>query len=296
MNDFQRDDNPAVMRQLSKHWLLHQPECYPVQLPRKRFASLFRLIVLLFAQWVVLSPAPVVAQNFNIDIAQFDQWIFSNMQSPENARRLLADRVEMEIHRIGLATELHESQKEKIRLAAKGDIKRFFDKVEEAHRKFEAMQAEGRIGQNDINEIYQLAMPLQQQLNSGLFGGDSFMQKVSRAGVNEQQAEELRRREQERQERQTESLIAYVIANLNRQIPMLSEQRQQLSDLLNENVKVKAPSAQYATHVVMIRFSELPREKISAILDAPQLKAIEKHFDQAVAMKQHLKTMGLLDE
>jgi len=253
-------------------------------------------LILITACFLTSASQPAAALQFQVDIDQFNRWIFSSMQNPENARKRLNDRVEMEIHRIELTTDLRADQKAKIRLASKGDIKRFFDDVADAQRQFKEMQAEGEINQGNMNEVYQLAMPLQRRLSQGLFSKDSLLRKTARACVDDLQAKMLRERDEQLLQRRTQAIIKYVIANMNRQIPMLHRQREQLTNLLNDKVKIKDPSNVYSTNIVLFRLSELPREKITAIFDETQMKAIETQFAQAAAMQQQLKQMGVLDD
>ncbi|TWU17924.1 hypothetical protein [Allorhodopirellula heiligendammensis] len=234
------------------------------------------------------------AQNFEIDITQFDSWIFSNLGNTDNARQTLADRAEMEIDRMSLSTPLRDDQIKKLRFAATGDIKRFYDDVDQAHREFYAMQKAGEIGQENVNELYQLAAPLMQRLNNGLFGETSLLKKVARGCVDKEQAAVLREREERRRKLKSEIAITSYVATLGRQIPMTQTQRADLMTLLTENVQLSDPNHQYISYLLMYEMSKLP--KLKTILDDAQYKAIEKNFQRGVMMKATLKDAGLLDE
>ncbi len=235
-------------------------------------------------------------QGFQITQTQFESWIFSGMQNSIAARKALTERIEIEIDRVEQFTPLEESQKKNIRFAGKGDISRFFMDVDEAIEKFKQKEAQGEIGQDQINELYQLAMPLQQRLNKGLFGADSLLKKVARATVNDQQAAELKKRQRNQEKRKLELAYAAYVGNLNRHVPMTTKQRDAFLGLLRNDVKISSPSGQYLTYVIMIKLSELPAEKIEAIFDDAQINAIRSMFPQAKMIKASLKQMGAWDE
>ncbi len=236
------------------------------------------------------------AQNFEIDIAQFDNWIFSGMQNAQVARTTLAARAKMEIQRISFSTPLRDEQVEKLEFAAKGDIKRFYDDVEKAHRQFHAMQAAGEINQANLNDVYQIASPLAQRLNQGLFGKDSLLKKVAHNCVDNEQADKLRAGDKLERKRQSDTAVTAFIANLGRQIPMTHSQREDLLSLLSENVSLSNPSHQYVAYQLMYEMSELPQPKLKAIFDEAQYKALEKSFAQGIMMKANLKRMGLMGD
>ncbi|MCM2371951.1 hypothetical protein [Aporhodopirellula aestuarii] len=218
------------------------------------------------------------------------------MQNAENARRVLNDRIEMEIDLLDQVTPLKEPQKEMIRLAGKGDIARFLNEVDRAVQEFKIREANGANGQQAVNELYQLAMPLQQRLNKGLFNKDSLLRKVARTAIDEHQAVELRKREAEQAKRKVELAYATFVANLGRQVPMTMQQRDALMDLLRDKAKINNTSGPYVAYVVMVKLSEMPEAQIKAIFDEPQSKAIQSTFAQAAAIKQSLTQMGAWDE
>ncbi len=248
-----------------------------------------------FCLLVVLGSRSAKSQDIQIDINQFDSWIFSNMQSAENARRLLGDRIEMEIDRITFSTPLREDQILKIRFAGKGDIKRFFDDVEDARDEFRKVQAKGEIDQNNINDIYQLAMPLQQRISQGLFGKTSLLKKVAQATVDDQQASEIRARDERLRELKSRAAMMAFLANLGRQVPMTHAQREKFLELMLKNIKISDPANRYVSYLVMFEVSELPRAKLTEIFDTAQMVAINKNRQQGVAMKATLKQMGLIE-
>lgn len=239
---------------------------------------------------------PVPAQNFEIDITQFDSWIFSGMQNAEVARQRLESQAQMEIDRLDLGTRLKESQIQKLLFAAKGDIKHFFDDVDVAHRQFHAMKAAGEIDQANINEVYQLASPLAQRINQGIYGNDSLLKKVARGCVDGEQAKQLQEREQRQRKWESDAAIVFYLANLGRRVPMTYAQREKFQDWATSSITLRDPKNSYSSYVLMVKMSELPQAQLKSIFDDVQYAAIHKNFQSGIAMKANLKQMGLLDD
>jgi len=243
---------------------------------------------------VLLMTVPVQAQQVNIGIEQFERWIFQNVSNAEQARMTLASAIELEIARIEQVTPLLEPQKERLRLAGQGDIKRFYDRVERARQEFREL--EGNVDQNNIGKIHAITVPLSQDIQKGLFGSKSLFKKVVLTTVNEQQAVTMRAEEKRQQRVRMENAIKVFIAQTGRQMPLTAIQRESLLKLAMDDLDHVEAKGIYATYLMTYRLSELPREKFQAIFDEAQMKAFDKTLRQPRAMKAALVQQGLLDD
>lgn len=243
----------------------------------------------------LLCAGSALAQNPAIGIEQFDMWIFQGSPGRgQVARKALDSRVDQEILRISQLITLDDAQTSHLKLAGQGDVKRFFDRVEKARRQFLAIQP--RLERNNMNNAFQLAMPLQQELTAGLFGPKSLLQKSIASTLDEQQME-VWQREIERTDRlRAERAVKVFIAKLQRQVPMTSVQRTTLTELLLAEVKPIRNNDQYSTYLIKYHLSEVPRETYEAIFDEIQMKAINQSIRQGRAKKAMLKQRGLLDD
>ena len=119
-----------------------------------------------------------------------------------------------------------EAQKNKLRLAGRGDIKRFFDKVEALKRKFQQ-------GQNDPNaNIWQEIQPLQVELNAGLFGDDSIYAKTIRRTLSPEQAARFESLSRERTTSRFRATVEWFVAHLDKGLGLTDSQRQRFVELL----------------------------------------------------------------
>src|SRR5690348_1383421 len=95
------------------------------------------------------NPAPAVRMHaFVMNDQQFDQWVFGNMGlgSAGSARNRLDSLLTLNVDDLDRTCGLTPVQKKKLLLAGRGDIKRFFDRVEEIRKRFTK-------GQNDQNQF-----------------------------------------------------------------------------------------------------------------------------------------------
>ena len=126
----------------------------------------------------VVQPAQAV---FMMTDDQFDQWVFGGPRNSRAGRNKLDSLLTLQVDDVARMCTLSEAQKKKLLLAGRGDIKRFFDKVEEKRKKF----AKVKNDQTKFNEVYQELVPLQAVLNSGLFGDGSIYSKTIRRVLSE---------------------------------------------------------------------------------------------------------------
>lgn len=239
----------------------------------------------------LLAATPAAAQPAQIGIEQFERWIFQNSNA-EQARMTFASKIELEITRIEQATTLLEAQKERIRLAGQGDLKRFYDRVEKVRREFRAM--EQGLNQNNVNEVHQLTLPLQAEVRRGLFGPGSLLQKVVAATLDEQQLEIMRLEAERQQKLKMENAVMVYLTQLGRLIPMTAAQRQALLDLALANMKSFNVDDRYANYLVRYRLSMIPIAEFEPIFDEAQLTSLQKNLQQGQALKQMLQQQGAL--
>jgi hypothetical protein len=125
--------------------------------------------------------APVARRDFRINIMMgivdaenFDRWIFADEQSEADRRRRLDDILQMKVNAATKAHNLTESQRAKLRLAGRGDIKRFFDRVEDRRREFEKDRQSFRTGFAALQRLE----PLTQVYRDGAFDDGTLFAKT----------------------------------------------------------------------------------------------------------------------
>src|SRR5205823_12624482 len=129
---------------------------------RLRLLSLALLVVFIGspssqAQRKVAPPVPFgVAQPVVAD-EQFDQWVFQQDRNASGARQRLESLLALQVEDIERACKLTKTQKKKLQLAGRGDIKRFFDRYETVKQKSQLLNND----EQKLAEIWQDIRPLQ---------------------------------------------------------------------------------------------------------------------------------------
>jgi hypothetical protein len=231
------------------------------------------------------------AVMIGISDEQFDSWVFGNRKEPQ-VRRQLENHLAMHVERLGLACGASDAQKKKLLLAGKGDIKRFFEKVQRAREKFDEMKRD----QNAINQIFQDLQPLQIELNAGLFGQKSLFEKTSHNIFTGDQAAAFEQAERERFEFRFRARVEAVVSMLDEQLVFTAEQRKNFIELILRESRPPRRASQYDQYVVLYHMARLPDEKLAAVLDARQLKLFKPIGQQFQGIDAFLRTNGLLDD
>ena len=124
-------------------------------------------------------PRPVMRLNIRqavLEPENFDNWLFFDGRPEQGRRRRLEDVLDAKIEATGRMGELTERQRAKLRLAGRGDIKRFFDRVEDRRREFETARQHWQTGFAALQRLGDLSIIYQE----GPFGDGSLFAKTLR--------------------------------------------------------------------------------------------------------------------
>jgi hypothetical protein len=232
--------------------------------------------------------AVVIEQAPNLE--QMDQWVFGRYGGSGGARTKLDSSLLVRIQDVDRACGITEAQKQKLRLAGRGDIKRFFDKVEALKRRFQQ-------GQNDPNtNIWQEIQPLQVELNTGLFGDDSLYVKTIRRTLDHDQTARFESVSRERKSFRFRATVDWFVVHLDKGLGLTDLQRQRFVELLVNEAQPPRKFGPGDYWYLLVQTARLPEPKLKPIFDAPQWRLLSRQFVQARGMEQWLKTNGVLGE
>jgi hypothetical protein len=130
---------------------------------------------------------PVMRLNLRTAVLQrenFDRWLFADERSESERWRHLDDILQAKVEAVGREHKLTDPQRAKLRLAGRGDIKRFFDRVEDARIAFEVERQSFRTGHPALLRLE----PLSQIYQEGAFGDGSLFAKTLRRIEDDQKA------------------------------------------------------------------------------------------------------------
>ena len=230
-------------------------------------------------------------QNFMISDDNFDMWLFGGGRNSQAAQTRLESILSLEVDRLDKNCSMTDTQKKKLMLAGRGDIKRFFDKVAEKKRKFDQLKND----QNRVGEIFQEIQPLQMTFNAGIFNDGSFFAKTVKNTLNEEQTTRYAKVIRER------DLFRYrcVVTSSCRCSITPSDSAPSSKKfvlLLMEETKPPKHFGQYDTQVILLQASKLPESKIKPIFDDAQWRILSRQLTQAKSMELFLKRNGFLDD
>lgn len=103
----------------------------------------------------------------------FDFRIFNELISDEARRARMEEALDLLIDRAAAVHGLKAAERTRLRLAGRGDIKHFFDRLAEARRAFDRVRRDAGAGLDFLNQIR-----LQDPGSFGAFGDDSLFAKT----------------------------------------------------------------------------------------------------------------------
>lgn len=234
----------------------------------------------------------VAMPAFRVADENFDQWLFAEFGNAAGGRSRLDSLLNIRVEAALQACQLTEEQRQKLQLAGRGDIKLFFDRVEELRRKFQKLKTD----QNRIQEIFQALQPLQATLRIGPFDESSIFAKAMKRTLSVEQFERFETADRERRAFRYREVVERVVASLDENLSLRAAQRRQLTQLLLAETRAPAAFGQYDLYVVLAQAARLPEERLKPIFDEPQWKLFKTQLDQARGLEHFLKTNGLLPD
>jgi hypothetical protein len=220
----------------------------------------------------------------------FDQWVFPGVNNAKMGQERLYNQATLRLTEIDRICQLSAAQKEKLKLAARGDLERFAEEVEAVRRKFQ----EAKNDQNAMNQIWQDIQPLQIKQATGLMGPDSLLSKVLPKTLNQEQAAAYQVVVDRRRRFQYRAAIASSLVTLQNTVPLEHRQREALIKLLLEETQPPERTGQYDYYLVMYRMAHLPAAKVQPLLEQRQWQTLQQQFNQYRGMRQFLIEQGLL--
>ena len=222
---------------------------------------------------------------------QFNQWVFNSVGTAQQAAKRFESMLSLQADTVADVCGMTPDQKEKLLLAGRGDIARFFERVETSRKKFQLVKDD----QNRLGEVFQDIQPLQAAVNSGPFNDGSFFHKVVRTTLNQEQQTKFEQADRERRLFQYKAKIELVISALDDSIALRAEQRKELIKLLLATPPPKQ-FGQYDFYVVLFRLSRLPEATLGRLFDGPQRRALDVQLQQVRGLEPFLKQQGLLPD
>ncbi len=229
--------------------------------------------------------------GFMVQEANFDQWVFEGSANAAAGRERINSHLKLKLNELIRVCDLTEAQQKKLSLAARGDMKRFFDEVEEVRKKFLKVKND----RNGFNNIWQEIHPLQQQQAAGLFGDSSFFGKTIRRTLTDEQQAKYQIVQEERRRFRYRAAIEVALHTLGNTVALRHDQHEAVLKLVAEETQPLHVFGQYDHYAIMFKMSELPAAKLKSLLDERQWKLLQQQMNQSRGMESTLIEQGIID-
>ena len=251
---------------------------------RNLIVSLSVSLAVVFCNWSATSAqAQIVGQP-----SWFDSWVFGNQSEAEFKKTLHSNAV-LDLRRMEHYVPLTDEQKQKLLLAAQGDIARFMRTAEKAKAATAGMQPD----QEHIQKIQEFISPLQTKIQKGILGEESLFRRELNQVLDETQKAAVEKGMRERQNRMMSVSVRLEVSRLELRVPMIESQRNALVSLLETELADKKIPSRYHTYAVNCMLGVLPDEKIKSVLDENQIKVIRSNDANRDNMRNFLAQQGI---
>jgi hypothetical protein len=211
-----------------------------------------------------------------------EQWIFGG-QSAGRVRKRLEAALVQDIKRFDQKYVLTPIQKKKLELAGGYDIKRYFDRVEEAKAEYRRVKGDWNQMGGRISELQRA----QNQVYRELFGDESMLAKTLKKNLT---SEQVARHDKAVYRQRVEWMAALLHNRLN----LNSDQRRGFVTLIMEETPPLKRYGSFDYDAIMFQLSRLPRERLRTVLDEGQCRELTLRFEQARRMESILVSEGYL--
>ena len=234
-----------------------------------------RIMLLMFAFAALNLSRPADAQLRRADNDWVSMWAL-NGQSDQAFAKKLRSEITMRVKVMDRICQLDQGQKAKLQIAAQADVTRFMRDIARTREILDGME----IDNNDVNEAWQIVSPLTTRVQTGMFADGSLFQKVIRSTLNESQQGQYDLELEQQRQRRWQAITRVNVAEMEKSMPLLGEQREQLLELL-EAVKVpKKLSKHMDGYIGYLRLIKVKPADLEKFLDEHQLAVVDQYRDR----------------
>jgi hypothetical protein len=234
-----------------------------------------------------------LAERFVWFEAQFDRQVFQQYGNAAGARRRLDEQLAVHIQDLDQVCRLTDAQKQKLRLAGRGDITRFFDRYEDARQRFSGNQDEQKLPVL-FRDLRSLQGTLQATLQDGLFHEDSLLYKALPNTLTTEQFARYDAKARERRASQHRANIELALQTLERSVSLGEVRRRELLTLMAKEIKPPRRASSYDQYRILIQLGRLPQERLKPLFDDAQWRELNQQLVGFKRMEPQLIQVGML--
>ncbi len=235
---------------------------------------------------------PVPRRVVRIPDRQFERWLFGIDGNAETARRIAEARLRSRIGFIDQLCGISREQSKKLELAGRGDLKHFFDHVQE-------MRERCRAAEDDIVRLRRIVEEAQDQgkvFRQQLFNDESMFAKTLRTTLDAEQSVRYLKRWNEPRLLRHQSRVEWVSRTLQKNLALSEGERLRLLAVLLEETRPPRDSGPADYYGILFQASRIPENKLRSILDETEWRLLLLEFEEARRRQPMLRESGLLPE
>ena len=261
----------------------------PLAFARCLAVSLSLAASLLFAPATSAQVVAIGAQANMVEFPeeQFRSNVFGRSMTNEELRRRCDHHLRLQISHLEQAVTLSDEQRDTIRLAGLGDIERFLNDFNRISRE----TTFGSMSQDEWQQVWQKISPLRARFQAGLHSDGSLLAKTTRASLEPDQFQAFEAMEKARHQELYQRYIDVVLTLLDRNVPLTSQQRQQIAELMLQ--KTEPPelfgSGTTAVTVVLVKLASLQDQELKPIFTETEWPTVRNHLMRFRAMRQSVE-------
>lgn len=217
----------------------------------------------------------------------FESWALQG-RNEQYYREQVESQAQLEIENLKSVVPISELQEKKLKLALEGDLARFFRMVDEARFKTRNMQPVNE----QVGEISRIISPIQQIVQKGILDETSLFHGVLDNMLTPEQSELWDKELARRQRLINKAIVQVQICALEKSMPLLSKQREALTNVVLERLEGKKVINQYRVYLVDYAMYTLPESKLKTFLDEKQVKFYRQKRSQVEGWKSMLEGQG----
>lgn len=217
----------------------------------------------------------------------FESWALQG-RNEQYYREQVESQAQLEIENLKSVVPISELQEKKLKLALEGDLARFFRMVDEARFKTRNMQPVNE----QVGEISRIISPIQQIVQKGILDETSLFHGVLDNMLTPEQSELWDKELARRQRLINKAIVQVQICALEKSMPLLSKQREALTNVVLERLEGKKVINQYRVYLVDYAMYTLPESKLKTFLDEKQVKFYSQKRSQVEGWKSMLEGQG----
>lgn len=238
-------------------------------------------------------------QMMRIGVGNFDQMLFQNDGSAANAEQRILNRIELQLAELNQVCQLDDAQKQKLQIAARGDLQRLLSEAAPLRQKFNKLvkdqMLEGPNAMEVYQRLYQELQPLQLRISKGLTDEPaSLLMKVLPRTLTAEQQAKYEALTNKRRLLRYQANIAVCLVNLEDVVFLSELQRDTITTMLL-TMPPPRQSGQYETYIIFGRMGSIPPEKLEPLFNARQWRAMSAYLNQCRITTKSLIESGMID-